>query len=324
MHSPSQLLSAFEKELEQEKLFKEPQNLYDPVNYILSLGGKRIRPVMALMACEMFGGDIRQAMPAALGIEMFHNFSLVHDDIMDRAPLRRGSPTVHEEYDANAAILSGDTMLVLAYEYFLRLEPQLLKPVLAIFSRTAKEVCEGQQYDMNFESLMDVTIDDYLEMIRLKTAVLIGASYEIGSIVAGAGKDDLEKVYDFGVNAGIAFQLMDDLLDSYGDEQSFGKKQYGDIHTNKKTFLYLKALELAEPEDAGKLKWYYADNDYDAEEKAQQVISIFNRLNVKAHTGKMISYYHDIALESFDRISIPKTNKKIILQFTEKLMARKY
>ena len=324
MHSPSELLSVFETELSKEKLVREPQDLYDPVNYILSLGGKRIRPVMVLMACEMFGGNIKHAMPAALGIEMFHNFSLVHDDIMDRAPLRRGKQTVHEKWDANAAILSGDTMLVLAYEYFLRLSPAHVQPVLNIFSRTAREVCEGQQYDMNFESVMDVRIPDYLEMIRLKTAVLIGASFEIGGLLAGASTEDLRKIYDFGVYAGLAFQLMDDLLDTYGDEQSFGKRQYGDIHTNKKTFLFLKALELASPGEAGKLKWYYSDNDYNAEDKIKHVISLFDQLDVKGQTQEMIRAYHDLAVGSFNEIKIPEVNKKVILEFTEKLMARNY
>jgi geranylgeranyl diphosphate synthase type II len=324
MHTPANLLNAFEEELHKEKLVKSPQNLYDPVNYILSLGGKRIRPVMLLMAADMFGGDLGKAMPAALGIEMFHNFSLVHDDIMDRAPLRRGRPTVHKKWDANAAILSGDTMLVLAYEYFLRLEDKLVPSILEIFSRTAREVCEGQQFDMNFETQGKVSIEEYLEMIRLKTAVLIGAAFEIGSIIAGADKKDIECMYKFGVYAGTAFQLMDDLLDTYGDEAAFGKKQYGDIHTNKKTFLYLKALEQADPGEAKKLAWYYADNDYDIDEKLQTVLELFDRMDVKGHTEKMIGYYHDKALENFSNVQLPGPKKQLILDFTERLMARKY
>jgi geranylgeranyl diphosphate synthase type II len=323
MQSPAQLLSLIETTLKAEKIIKEPQSLYDPVNYILSLGGKRIRPVMTLMACEMFGGNVEKAMPAALGIEMFHNFSLVHDDIMDRAPLRRGKPTVHEKWGSNTAILSGDTMLVLAYDYFLRLDKPLVKPVLDIFSRTAREVCEGQEYDMEFETNQSVSIRDYLEMIRLKTAVLIGAAFRIGGIVAGAGQQDLDLIYDFGIYAGLAFQLMDDLLDTYGDEKEFGKRQYGDIHTNKKTFLYLKALELADAKHKEKLVHYYS-GDIHPDEKVSRVIRIFDHLNVKDSTERMIGEYHDKAIQSFAGISLDQTRKRTILDYTEKLMSRSY
>lgn len=324
MHSPAELLNIFEQSLHQEKIRREPQNLYEPVNYILSLGGKRIRPVMALMACEMFGGEKEKCLPAALGIEMFHNFSLVHDDIMDRAPIRRGKPTVHEKWNPNAAILSGDTMLVLAYEYFMQLEEPLILPVTRIFSRTAREVCEGQQYDMDFEKQSQVTIGDYLEMIRLKTAVLIGASLQIGGMVAGANAGDLNMIYDFGLNAGMAFQLMDDLLDAYGDEKEFGKRQYGDIHANKKTFLYLKALELADGEQREWLLSHYSGHSDDPSKKVIGVMGIFTALNVKKHTEDMIRHYHELALENFSRIQASDSRKKVILDFTGHLMARKY
>ena len=324
MHSPGDLISIIEKEIAGGKLIRNPQNLYDPVNYILSLGGKRIRPVMLMMACDMFGGDLNKAIPAALGIEMFHNFSLVHDDIMDRAPLRRGKQTVHEKWDANASILSGDTMLVLSYEYFLQLDHHLTKPVLTTFSRTAREVCEGQQYDMNFETQQEVGIEDYLEMIRLKTAVLIGASFEIGSMIGGAGEKDVRLMYDFGLNAGLAFQLMDDLLDTYGDEILFGKRQYGDIRTNKKTFLYLKALELSGPGQAEELKRYYSGDAHDEQEKINSVLGIFNALDVRTRTEGLIKQYHDQALSKFSGIAVPDGNKKVILDYIGRLMARSY
>ena len=243
MYTAEQFLILVNEALEKENFHREPRELYDPITYILSLGGKRIRPVMLLMAADMFGGNPETAMPAALGLEIFHNFSLVHDDIMDRAPLRRGKPTVHEKWNANSAILSGDTMLVKAYEQFLRLPEPLIRPALGIFNLTATGVCEGQQMDMNFEERNDVTIDEYLEMIRFKTAVLIGAAFRLGSLVAGASETNQQQLFEFGIHTGLLFQLRDDLLDTYGDAAIFGKKQYGDILTNKKTFLYLKALE---------------------------------------------------------------------------------
>jgi geranylgeranyl diphosphate synthase type II len=215
-------------------------------------------------------------------------------------------------------------MLVLAYEYFLRLNGQYIQEILDTFSTTAKEVCEGQQYDMDFETEGGVSITDYLEMIRLKTAVLIGASFKIGAILAGTDNEDIDRIYQFGVNAGLAFQLMDDLLDAYGDETSFGKRQYGDIHTNKKTFLYLKALELSDNDEINRLKWYYSDNDYDPQVKVSEVIGIFDKLDVKGHTEKMIKTYHDKSIENFALISAPERNKEVILEYAEKLMARKY
>jgi len=221
MHTSDELLNIINEALEKENFNREPLELYEPITYILSLGGKRIRPVMLLMAAEMYGGDINKALPAALGIEIFHNFSLVHDDIMDRAPLRRGKQTVHEKWNANTAILSGDTMLVKAYEQFLRLDDPLVKPSLEVFSLIATGVCEGQQLDMNFEERNDVTIDEYLGMIRLKTAVLIGAALKLGGIMAGAGAEDLERLFEFGIHTGILFQLRDDLLDTYGDSAVF-------------------------------------------------------------------------------------------------------
>jgi geranylgeranyl diphosphate synthase type II len=323
-HTPEELLAIFEDALNAAAIRQEPQRLYDPVNYILSLGGKRIRPVMLMMACELFGSKAEDALPAALGIEMFHNFSLVHDDIMDRAPVRRGKSTVHEKWDANAAILSGDTMLVLAYQHFLQLDASVTDDVLHIFSQTAREVCEGQQYDMDFETKSQVSIDDYLEMIRLKTAVLIAASYRIGAIIAGAGIQNQHAVYDFGLQAGMAFQLRDDLLDTYGDERQFGKRPYGDIHTNKKTYLYLKALELADEKQEEILVRYYSADDHHPDEKVKQVLHVFNELDINSHTEKKIIEYYEKALKSLGRLEADESGKKMILDFSERLMDRNH
>jgi geranylgeranyl diphosphate synthase, type II len=322
--TPEDLLSFFEKTLTAAAIRQEPQRLYDPVNYILSLGGKRIRPVMLMMACELFGRKAEDAMPAALGIEMFHNFSLVHDDIMDRAPVRRGKPTVHEKWDANAAILSGDTMLVLAYQHFLQLDHSLAGDVLHVFSQTAREVCEGQQYDMDFETDRKVSIDDYLEMIRLKTAVLVAASYRIGAIIAGAGVQSQQDIYDFGLQSGMAFQLKDDLLDTYGDEKKFGKRPYGDIHTNKKTYLYLKALELADTKQTEILMRYYSGVNQDPDEKVKEVLNVFNQLDISRQTEVKIMEYYERALKSLNRMDADESGKNMILDFTERLMDRNH
>ena len=220
---------------------KEPRQLYDPIKYILSLGGKRIRPALTLMVCDFFGTDYKKAMSAALAVELFHNFSLIHDDIMDNAPLRRGKRTVHEKWDVNTAILSGDAMLILAYQFFEKYEPQMFQELAKLFSETALQVCEGQQHDMDFETRDDVTVVEYIKMIDHKTAVLLGAAMKMGAIVAEASESDKDKIYQFGRNLGIAFQLQDDYLDVFGNPETFGKQVGGDIISNKKTFLYLMA-----------------------------------------------------------------------------------
>jgi len=324
MHRPDDLLVLFEHKLQAEIIRKEPQSLYDPANYILSLGGKRIRPVMLLMSCELFGGRAEMALDAAMGIEMFHNFSLVHDDIMDRAPMRRGKPTVHEKWNANTAILSGDTMLVLAYRYFQRLSPHIQGPVLNVFSQTAMEVCEGQQYDMDFESDDRVSLEEYLEMIRLKTAVLLAASYKIGAIIAGADSGPQEDLYDFGLMSGMAFQLKDDLLDTYGDEKTFGKRIYGDILANKKTFLYLKALELANPQQKDILYHHYSGKSVHPEEKVKAVLTVFNQLDVQHHTENKILEYYQKALDRLEHLEAGPGNKMLVREYTSKLMGRSH
>ncbi len=318
------LLLSVNEALDRENFNREPHELYQPVVYIMSLGGKRIRPVLLLMTVDMYGGDIEAAMPAALGLEIFHNFSLVHDDIMDRAPLRRGKPTVHEKWNANTAILSGDTMLVKAYEQFLRLPEHLVKPSLEVFSLTATGVCEGQQMDMNFEEKLDVSIQDYLEMIRLKTAVLIGAALKLGSLIAGAPADDQRLLFEFGIHTGLLFQLRDDLLDTYGNADVFGKKQYGDIITNKKTYLYLKALEHTTGKDRIKLAELYANPAIDPDAKVKKVLKYFNEARVKEHTEEKIQEYYELAHQAFSSLKVEESRKEPLMKYTEQLMGRNY
>ena len=324
MYSDGELLQIFNDALEKENFHREPAELYDPINYILSLGGKRIRPVMMLMTVDMYGGDVKQALPASLGLEIFHNFSLVHDDIMDRAPLRRGKPTVHEKWNANTAILSGDTMPVKAYEQFLKLPEPMIKPALEIFNVTATGVCEGQQMDMNFEDKLDVTIPEYLEMIRLKTAVLIGAAFRMGGLMAGAQNEEQELLFNFGILTGLLFQLRDDLLDTYGDTEVFGKKQYGDIIANKKTYLYLKAQEKTAGKERIKLAELYANPSIDPDLKVKKVLKYFESAQVRQQTEDKISEYYEQANKAFSALSIPDDKKALLKSYTEKLMGRKY
>jgi geranylgeranyl diphosphate synthase, type II len=322
MYTAEYLLQSVNEAIARENFLREPHELYKPITYIFSLGGKRIRPVMLLMAADMFGGDIREAMPAALSIEIFHNFSLIHDDIMDRAPLRRGSQTVHEKWNANTAILSGDTMMVKAYDQFLKLPEHLLRPVLVVFNLTATGVCEGQQLDMNFEQEDEVSISDYMGMIRLKTAVLIGAALKLGGLVAGAPGEDQERLYNFGVQTGLLFQLRDDLLDTYGNTETFGKKQYGDILANKKTFLYLKALEHTSGKDREKLTQLYAGHSVDPDIKVKEVLKYFGDVDVKRLAEEKIHEHYLLAREAFAAINVSKEKKSILENYTEKLTGR--
>jgi geranylgeranyl diphosphate synthase type II len=322
MFDDREILKLVNDSIESAPFDGHPRELYEPLDYILALGGKRIRPVMLLMVTDMYCGNLRRAMPAAIGIELFHNFSLIHDDIMDNAPIRRGQPTVHVKWNPNAAILSGDTMLVKAYEHFLKLPDPILKPALEMFNQTALEVCEGQQMDMNFEKQSSVSIDEYLEMIRLKTAVLIGASLYLGGLAANAPQQDLNNLYHFGIHTGIAFQLRDDLLDTYGDEKLFGKRQYGDIRANKKTYLYLKALELSDEPSRKKLAILFETPDIDPEEKVSETLSAFNKANVKELTEEKIRDHHRLALGYFDSLVTEPGRKAVILQYTDLLAGR--
>ena len=301
---------------------KEPNELYAPIAYTLNQGGKRLRPALCLMACDMFGGNIDEAINPAIGIEIFHNFTLVHDDIMDNAPIRRGKETVCNKWNTNIAILSGDTMMTIAYDYIMKAPPSVRSDVFAIFNKTAIEVCEGQQYDMNFETQQDVSINDYIEMIQLKTAVLLAGSLKIGAIIGGADKTDAEKIYRFGVNIGLAFQLKDDLLDVFSDEEKFGKKNGGDIVTNKKTYLYLKAFELAKGRAFDSL-WYYFNKDFkDDSVKINGVKEIYEELKIKELTQQAMDKYYRQALKYLEKIKVNESLKSELKKFVEKLMLR--
>jgi geranylgeranyl diphosphate synthase, type II len=275
----------------------DPEQLYQPIAYTLELGGKRIRPVLVLLSCDIFGGEIEDAVYPAMGVEIFHNFTLLHDDIMDNAPLRRGNSTVHQKWDTNTAILSGDTMFVIAYEHVAKTDPALLPQVLNLFNDTARKVCEGQQYDMNFETQANVSITDYMTMINLKTAVLIACSLKLGAIIAHASEADAAKIYDLGIELGLAFQLQDDFLDAFGDTSKFGKAIGGDITTNKKTFLFLKAFELAKDDTLIKLTNYFFDKEITRSRKTEGILAIYRELKIDEITRTEIEYHHGKAME---------------------------
>jgi len=304
MHNFDQLLAIFEEHLSKENFSHEPEELYAPISYTLALGGKRIRPVLTLIACEMFGGDIKEALHQAVAIELFHNFTLIHDDIMDNAPIRRGKKTVYKKWSSNIAILSGDTLFAYAYQFVQKADNHILGDILSVFNRTAIEVCEGQQYDLNYETRNDVSVDEYINMIKLKTAVLFGASLKIGAIIGGANADEADNLYNFALNIGLGFQLKDDLLDTFGNERVFGKKTGGDIITNKKTFLYLKALELADDDKKEELINLYNSNGFDENEKINKVIDIFSSLNIQQITEQKIDTYFDNGLIFLNKLSV--------------------
>lgn len=301
---------------------KDPKQLYDPIKYILSLGGKRIRPALTLLVCDFFGTDFRNAIPAALAIELFHNFSLMHDDIMDAAPLRRGKTTVHEKWDVNTAILSGDAMLILAYRFFESYDPKTFKELAELFSETALQVCEGQQLDMDFETRENVEVSEYLKMIEQKTAVLLGAAMKMGAIVADGSEKDKEIMYQFGMNLGIAFQLQDDYLDVFGDPKTFGKQVGGDIIANKKTFLYLMAEKRSTPEQAEELTHLFSINPADPRDKINTVREIFNISHAAEDTRLEIEKYSNLAYTLLSDIDISEDKKELLRKFGEKLMQR--
>ncbi|MVN91917.1 polyprenyl synthetase family protein [Mucilaginibacter aquatilis] len=299
-----------------------PAELYEPITYILSIGGKRMRPALLLMACDMFGGDVKKAISPALAIEVFHNFTLVHDDIMDNAPLRRGKATVHEKWNPNTGILSGDVMLVEAYKLMMQVDDGILLNVLEIFSNTAIGVCEGQQFDMNFEQQSHVQIDDYINMIRLKTAVLLGGALNIGALIGGASAKDAGLLYTFGEQLGIAFQLQDDILDVYGDPEKFGKQVGGDIISNKKTFLLIKALELAGEQEKQVLNQWLNAANFDAVEKVSAVTDIYNALGIRQQAEEAVYTYAAKGFEALDKLSVAEDKKQYLRSFADGLMVR--
>ncbi|MFY0482571.1 polyprenyl synthetase family protein [Flavobacterium sp. PLA-1-15] len=323
MHSIYQYQDFISTYLEDQAQKREPRNLYEPIEYILSLGGKRIRPVLTLMTAEIFGTNYKEALPAALAVEVFHNFSLVHDDIMDDAPLRRGKETVHEKWNLNTGILSGDAMLILAYQYFERYEPEVFRDLAKLFSKTAIEVCEGQQWDVDFENREDVTIPEYLKMIEYKTAVLVAAAMKMGAIIAETSEENCKLIYDFGLNLGLAFQLQDDYLDAFGDPETFGKQVGGDIIENKKTYLYLKAQEFANAEQKEELMHLFSIHPADNTEKINSVKQIFNATDASEVTQKAIQEFTLKAFETLQKINIDNEKKEILKSFGENLMGRK-
>ncbi len=322
MQSVDTYRKAFVVYLEKQQSVQEPRNLYRPIDYILNLGGKRLRPVLTLMACDLFKGNFKEALPAAMAVEVFHNFSLIHDDIMDDAPLRRGAQTVHEKWDVNTGILSGDAMLINAYQYLEAYKGDTLKNLLRLFSKTAVEVCEGQQYDVDFESRNDVTIPEYLKMIEYKTSVLVAGALKMGAIVGDTDEKNQDLIYEFGRNLGIAFQLQDDYLDAFGDPKAFGKQLGGDIIENKKTFLYLKALEQAETEDREVLRELFSYQPEDSSKKVAVAKSIFEKSGALNVTLKEVKKFTGLSFESLDKLNVKEEGKKHLRLFAEQLMNR--
>ncbi len=322
MKTIEELQQLINQAIAEKQYTANPKELYEPINYLMQLGGKRMRPALLLMACNLFSADIRKAINPALAIEVFHNFTLVHDDIMDNAPLRRNKPTVHEKWNKNTAILSGDVMLVEAYKLIMQVEHEILPQVLRIFNNTATGVCEGQQIDMHFENMNHVEIDEYINMIRLKTAVLLGGALEIGALIGGSNQTNAELLYEFGVNLGIAFQLQDDILDVYGDPEKFGKQVGGDIIANKKTFMFIKARELAKDEMAYSLNNWISKNNSDSMEKVSAVTAIYNQLEVRKLAESEMTNFAQKALRALNQLSVETSKKENLQKFAAQLLIR--
>lgn len=321
MHSFKELVQLFARHFATDHFPGNPSSLYEPNAYFLTLGGKRIRPVMCLMGNELFGEIESDSYKVATAIELFHNFTLIHDDIMDAAPLRRGMETVHKKYGDNTAILSGDVMLLRCYDYINQIKTEHLKQILYLFNRTAREVCEGQQYDMDFEKQETVKLDEYIHMINLKTSVLLAASLEMGAVIGGASEGNRKHLYEFGRNLGIAFQIQDDYLDAFGDPQKFGKDVGGDIRQNKKTFLLLHALEVANGEQQKEIRELLATNPSD---KVEKMLAIFRACNVDEWANALKEKYVQVAMKHLDDIAVVSIRKKPMLELAEFLIQRQY
>lgn len=322
MHTYQELLKIYSESLEKETFSGTPSELYEPINYMMELGGKRLRPVLVLMACNTFGGDIKAAIPVAHAVEIFHNFTLVHDDIMDGAEIRRGKETIWNIWGEDTAILVGDTMFAMAVEYLSRLDHPRFKDILSTFLNVAREVCEGQQLDMNFEETEDITIPDYLAMIRLKTGVLLASSLKLGALIANANDEDIRNIYEFGLNIGVAFQLKDDLLDVFGNVDKFGKMPGGDILSDKKTFLLLKALTIANKADKKVIQDYIGEGDDDPEQKIMDITAIYSKLNLDKITVTEMERHFERAEYYLELVSLPKENKAELLSIAKKMMYR--
>ncbi|MEO5675347.1 MAG: polyprenyl synthetase family protein [Chitinophagales bacterium] len=322
MHSAEELQQLFNNELKKLSFSRQPNNLYDPFKYMLDLGGKRMRPVMLLMACEMFGADGTKAISQAIALELFHNFTLIHDDIMDRAPLRRGKPSVHQKYGSATAILSGDAMLIYAYQYLIKTSFSPIEKLVSVFNDCAISICEGQQMDMNFEKGDTVSVEQYFEMIDLKTATLLAASMRVGAMIGGASEQDAEHTEHFGKNLGVAFQLKDDWLDAFGEAGKTGKQRGGDIIQNKKTFLLLEALRRADDDTKTELNQYFMSSGNDPEKKVGRVLEIFNSLQLDLVTRQAIEEYFSKALLSLQKIEVGQELKLPLKNLIEIMMQR--
>ena len=302
---------------------RKPKSLYDPIEYVLAAGGKRIRPSFVLMAYNLFHDDVDRILPVATALETYHNYTLLHDDLMDKADMRRGRPTVHKKWDDNTAILSGDTMLVLAYEHLAKCDTKYLKPALDLFTETALEVSEGQQFDMEFETRNDVAEEEYIEMIRLKTSVLLACALKMGAVVAGASDADANALYAFGEKVGLAFQLQDDLLDVYGDPKVFGKAIGGDITSNKKTFMLINAFNRADAGTRAELERWTTATEFDPAEKIAAVTEIYNRLGIDKLAEQRIKEYFEESRQQLDELSVSDDRKAVLREYTERMMNRK-
>ena len=316
------LRNYYEDYAAKNKFTKEPKGLYEPVDYILNIGGKRLRPLMLLMTAKLFTEDLEKALAPAYAIEVFHNFTLMHDDIMDAAPLRRGKTTVHHKWNLNTGILSGDVMLIQAYEYLCQVEAAILPEVIRIFNEVAIGVCEGQQYDVDFETMETVSIPQYIKMIELKTSVLVAGAMRIGALVGGANKEDAYHLGEFGRNIGIAFQLQDDILDTFGDPEKFGKKVGGDIAQNKKTYLVLKSLEVATPEIAERLNYLLSTYPEDESGKIKEVTAIFDYLEIRKHANLEKEAYLNVAYDHLKAVNISESDKEPLYEFAQYLIHR--
>jgi len=322
MHNIEDIQDIINKNIENLNFKLTPVELYEPISYIFSFGGKRIRPVLTLLACDLFDGQVEDALNPAIALEMFHNFTLIHDDIMDKAPMRRGKKTVYKKWNTDIAILSGDALFAKAYEVAIKTNEKYLKNVLKVLTKAAIDVCEGQQYDMNYETDKNITLPDYIEMIRLKTAALIGACLKTGAIIGNADDNEVAKMYNFGENLGLAFQLKDDLLDLFGKEEVFGKKTGGDVITNKKTYLYVKSFELATGNEKKILSNYFSGNEFDEEEKIKTVKSIYNNLNVIEITENEIDKFFKQSIKCLDEINLPSFRKSELKKLANQLLRR--
>lgn len=322
MQTSKEILKKINDFIDQLPYERKPQSLYDPVKYVLSIGGKRVRPVLMLLAYNMYKEDPEKILMPACALETYHNYTLLHDDLMDNADVRRGVPTVHRKWDANTAILSGDSMLVLAYHRMLQCDADKQPEVMSLFTETALEIGEGQQYDMEFENRNDVTEAEYIEMIRLKTSVLLACALKIGAILAGASSEDADNLYKFGEQIGLAFQLQDDLLDVYGDPKVFGKAVGGDITCNKKTYMLINAFQRANDNQRAELERWVTAKDFDRNEKVAAVTDIYNQIGIRQICEEKINYYFEESKKYLAKVNVPDERKQILRQYTAEMMKR--